>query len=202
VANKQTSKTTDQSALSLTSAEHVEGQAKSPAYLNALEWRLAGPHRGGRVVAVAGDPHNRQVFYFGSICPVTNLIVRVHDGGHTWTGGTIVHHHNNEGFVGGAVLDQRGNCYLADNVTGSKADGTPTTDATIWQLRSEQSDGEPAYRMPGQSARLVGVSPSGGGQPAELVATIETPQPPTFCIGDVCPSYTPHPPQLLATTLP
>ena len=34
--------------------------------LSRLEWRLAGPYRGGRVVAVAGDPIRTQVFYFGS----------------------------------------------------------------------------------------------------------------------------------------
>ncbi len=32
----------------------------------ALEWRCIGPYRGGRVVAVAGDPADRRVFYFGS----------------------------------------------------------------------------------------------------------------------------------------
>jgi photosystem II stability/assembly factor-like uncharacterized protein len=30
-----------------------------------LEWRCIGPFRGGRVVAVAGDPHDSNVFYFG-----------------------------------------------------------------------------------------------------------------------------------------
>src|SRR5690349_17454965 len=34
--------------------------------LNSLEWRLVGPHRGGRVVAVAGHPTKREVFYFGA----------------------------------------------------------------------------------------------------------------------------------------
>ena len=34
--------------------------------LNALEWRCIGPPRGGRVVAVAGDPVNPAVFYFGA----------------------------------------------------------------------------------------------------------------------------------------
>jgi photosystem II stability/assembly factor-like uncharacterized protein len=34
--------------------------------LNSLEWRLVGPHRGGRVVAVAGHPVKREVFYFGA----------------------------------------------------------------------------------------------------------------------------------------
>ena len=34
--------------------------------LNSLEWRCIGPPRGGRVVAVAGDPVNPAVFYFGA----------------------------------------------------------------------------------------------------------------------------------------
>ena len=33
--------------------------------LNSLEWRCIGPHRGGCSVAVAGDPENPLVFYFG-----------------------------------------------------------------------------------------------------------------------------------------
>ena len=31
-----------------------------------MSWRLVGPHRGGRVVAVAGHPWQRGTFYFGS----------------------------------------------------------------------------------------------------------------------------------------
>jgi photosystem II stability/assembly factor-like uncharacterized protein len=34
--------------------------------LTALEWRHIGPHRGGRVVAVAGDPRDPMTFYFGA----------------------------------------------------------------------------------------------------------------------------------------
>src|SRR5213594_3021796 len=34
--------------------------------LDALKWRCIGPPRGGRVVAVAGDPEDRGVFYFGA----------------------------------------------------------------------------------------------------------------------------------------
>ncbi|MGH9333353.1 MAG: WD40/YVTN/BNR-like repeat-containing protein, partial [Vicinamibacteria bacterium] len=37
-----------------------------PSFLNALEWRSLGPHRGGRATAVAGDPQNPLVFYFGA----------------------------------------------------------------------------------------------------------------------------------------
>ena len=34
--------------------------------LKNIEFRLAGPFRGGRVGAVAGDPSDPRVFYFGS----------------------------------------------------------------------------------------------------------------------------------------
>jgi photosystem II stability/assembly factor-like uncharacterized protein len=37
-----------------------------PGLLDKLEWRQAGPFRGGRVGAVAGDPRDRNTFYFGS----------------------------------------------------------------------------------------------------------------------------------------
>jgi photosystem II stability/assembly factor-like uncharacterized protein len=49
--------------------------------LNALEWRLVGPHRGGRVVAVAGDPTDAQVFYFGA---TGGGVWKTSDGGLSW----------------------------------------------------------------------------------------------------------------------
>src|SRR5260370_5182298 len=42
------------------------GSEVAPSLLVSLEWRAIGPFRGGRVVAVAGDPVNPHVFYFGS----------------------------------------------------------------------------------------------------------------------------------------
>jgi hypothetical protein len=38
----------------------------TPAKLNALKWRCIGPSRGGRVIAVGGDPKERATFYFGA----------------------------------------------------------------------------------------------------------------------------------------
>ncbi len=35
-----------------------------PSLLQSLKWRCIGPYRGGRVVAVAGNPAHTQVFYF------------------------------------------------------------------------------------------------------------------------------------------
>ena len=49
--------------------------------LNSLEWRAIGPFRGGRVVAVAGDPVNPQIFYFGS---TGGGVWKTTDGGQYW----------------------------------------------------------------------------------------------------------------------
>ncbi|HLW00873.1 MAG TPA: hypothetical protein VKT82_19595 [Ktedonobacterales bacterium] len=53
----------------------------NPALLRSLEWRLIGPYRGGRVVAVAGDPVHSQVFYFGS---TGGGVWKTTDGGRYW----------------------------------------------------------------------------------------------------------------------
>src|ERR1700677_1339245 len=37
------------------------------AFYSGLKWRLIGPFRGGRVVAVAGFPGSSTTFYFGSV---------------------------------------------------------------------------------------------------------------------------------------
>ena len=49
--------------------------------LNTMEWRLIGPHRGGRVVAVTGDVSNPGVFYFGSCA---GGVWKTTDGGTYW----------------------------------------------------------------------------------------------------------------------
>ena len=46
-----------------------------------VKWRCIGPSRGGRVVAVAGDPVNTQVFYFGA---AAGGIWKTVDGGTYW----------------------------------------------------------------------------------------------------------------------
>ncbi len=49
--------------------------------LKAMEWRCIGPPRGGRVVAVAGDPANPAVFYFGACA---GGVWKTTDAGTTW----------------------------------------------------------------------------------------------------------------------
>ena len=46
-----------------------------------LEWRNIGPFRGGRVVAVAGDPINQNNFYFGACA---GGVWKSTDGGNYW----------------------------------------------------------------------------------------------------------------------
>lgn len=51
------------------------------AVLNGLQWRCIGPHRGGRVVAVAGHPTDPYTFYFGA---VAGGVWKSNDGGTYW----------------------------------------------------------------------------------------------------------------------
>ena len=52
-----------------------------PRMLNAIEWRCIGPPRGGRVVAVAGDPVDIGTFYFGACA---GGVWKTYDGGTYW----------------------------------------------------------------------------------------------------------------------
>ncbi len=56
-------------------------QAAASGQLDALHWRCIGPSRGGRVVAVAGDPRNPATFYFGACA---GGIWKTEDGGVYW----------------------------------------------------------------------------------------------------------------------
>lgn len=49
--------------------------------LKTMTFRNLGPSRGGRVVAVAGDPSNPAVFYFGAVC---GGVFKTTDAGTTW----------------------------------------------------------------------------------------------------------------------
>ncbi len=57
------------------------GQQTGDPALRALHWRLVGPYRGGRTVAVAGDPAKPLVFYFGA---VDGGVWKTANGGQTW----------------------------------------------------------------------------------------------------------------------
>ncbi len=52
-----------------------------PSLLQDLRWRLIGPFRGGRVLAVSGVPGEPEHFYFGS---VNGGVWETNDAGRTW----------------------------------------------------------------------------------------------------------------------
>jgi photosystem II stability/assembly factor-like uncharacterized protein len=52
-----------------------------PALFQDLQWRLIGPFRGGRVLAVSGVPGEPEHFYFGS---VNGGVWETRDAGRTW----------------------------------------------------------------------------------------------------------------------
>src|SRR5438477_169038 len=55
--------------------------AVDPAFFQELKWRLIGPFRGGRVLAVSGVPGEPEHFYFGS---VNGGVWETRDAGRTW----------------------------------------------------------------------------------------------------------------------
>src|SRR5438094_8959194 len=56
-------------------------QTIPPDAYGALRWRPIGPHRGGRVLAVAGVPGDAATFYFGA---VDGGVWRTRNAGVTW----------------------------------------------------------------------------------------------------------------------
>ncbi|MFM8766383.1 MAG: WD40/YVTN/BNR-like repeat-containing protein, partial [Rubrivivax sp.] len=61
-------------------SRNTAAAATTPAF-DALKWRCIGPPRGGRVVAVAGDPRNAMTFYFGACA---GGVWKTSDGGVYW----------------------------------------------------------------------------------------------------------------------
>ena len=59
----------------------LQGDTIDPARFQELHWRLIGPFRGGRVLAVTGVPGEPQHFYFGS---VNGGVWETNDTGRTW----------------------------------------------------------------------------------------------------------------------
>jgi photosystem II stability/assembly factor-like uncharacterized protein len=63
-------------------AQTAIAQSVPVELVNGLKWRLIGPFRGGRVVAVSGVPGDSTTFYFGG---VNGGIWKTSDAGTVWT---------------------------------------------------------------------------------------------------------------------
>src|SRR6201987_5345534 len=84
------------------------------AKLDALKWRCIGPPRGGRVVAVAGNPKDRGVFYFGACA---GGIWKTVDGGVFWRCVS-------DGFIGSSAVGSIAGAPSGPNVIYSGPGGT------------------------------------------------------------------------------
>jgi photosystem II stability/assembly factor-like uncharacterized protein len=65
----------------LLAALPVAAQTVSPQFFNDMRWRLIGPFRGGRAVAVSGVPGDGATFYFGA---VDGGVWKTTDAGTVW----------------------------------------------------------------------------------------------------------------------
>jgi photosystem II stability/assembly factor-like uncharacterized protein len=65
----------------LGAASIAQAATVDPALFQQLQWRSVGPFRGGRVLAVTGDPSDPRRFYFGS---VNGGVWESDDAGRTW----------------------------------------------------------------------------------------------------------------------
>ena len=95
------------------------GRATPSLLDDALQWRNIGPHRGGRVVAVAGDVSDPMVHYFGGVGGVWKTI----DGGTYWEN----------------VSDG----YFKSSRSARSPSRSPTPGSSMWAW------GSPARRCPG-----------------------------------------------------
>jgi photosystem II stability/assembly factor-like uncharacterized protein len=62
--------------------ERVCGQQFDPSLFAGMHWRMIGPFRGGRAVAVAGVSGQPNVFYFGGVC---GGVWKTTNAGRTWS---------------------------------------------------------------------------------------------------------------------
>jgi photosystem II stability/assembly factor-like uncharacterized protein len=93
----------------------------SPELLHGLTWRLIGPHRGGRVTAVAGIPGNTKTYYMGT------------PGGGVWKT-------TNAGRTWFPIFDQAHVASIGDMVVA------PSDANTIYVATGEQSDGNGVWK--------------------------------------------------------
>ena len=112
--------------------------------LDKLDWRCIGPHRGGRVVAVAGDVSRKMTFYMGACA---GGVWKTTDGGTYWT-------NVSDGYFNTAAIGA-----LAVSASDPNVIYAGTGESTI---RGNVSHGDGVYKSDdaGLSWRHIGLSES------------------------------------------
>lgn len=127
-------------------AKTTAGQAVNTSLLNSLKWRLVGPFRGGRCVAVAGHPTEKQTFYMGT---TGGGVWKTDNGGLSWrnmsdgyfnrasVGGIAVSPSDpNVIYVGMGEATIRGNVSHGDGVYKSTDGGETWTHCGLAETRN------------------------------------------------------------------
>ena len=128
--------------LALLLVSSVEAQV-DPGLFGDLSWRLIGPFRGGRVLAVTGVPGDAQHFYFGA---VNGGVWETKDAGRTW-----------QPVFDGQPVASIGAIAIAPSAPNVVYVGTGEAD-----MRSDISQGDGMYKSTdaGKSWRHIGLADS------------------------------------------
>ena len=140
--------------------------------LNGLKWRLIGPFRGGRAVAVAGVPGDSTTFYFGA---VNGGIWKTTDAGTVWTP-----------IFDGQPVGSIGALAVAPSDPNTIYAGTGESD-----IRSDLSSGDGVYKSTdgGKSWTHVGL-----GDTRQISRIVVDPKDPsTVYVGALGHAYGPNP---------
>ena len=122
--------------IAISSTAHA-GDTDDPSLLSAVEWRLIGPYRGGRVTTVTGVRNNPMLYYMGA---TGGGVWKTENAGTTWQ--NISDKHFKVGTIGAvAVSESDGNILFVGTgespirgVTTSHGDGVYRSDdgGTSW----------------------------------------------------------------------
>src|ERR1700722_1249299 len=157
------------SACTLSLGGHA--QAVAPQLFSALNWRLIGPFRGGRAVAVSGVPGDSRTFYFGA---VDGGIWKTTDAGTVWLP-----------VFDGQPVASIGAIEVAPSNPNIIYSGTGESD-----IRSDLASGDGVYKSTDAGATWHNVGLRDSRQISRLV--IDPADPNTVFVGVLGHAYGPH----------